>query len=349
MTTIAGRIGAAAAGLVPATAWAATDPLVGVSGLSYMTAFGPKQYPVLTLLYALIALMLLVVVIIAVLVALGMFWRRAPSNHPAAVPIERAGRGLLLIYYGCAVTAPLLLGIAAWTYSVIAGISSPPPDPVATIRVTGHQWWWEFRYTGSSPDREFSTANELHIPAGKPVRIELETADVIHSFWVPPLSGKMDTIAGQKNVTWLQADTPGTYRGQCTEYCGLQHAHMGLLVIADEPEAFERWWDNQLKGPDLPLTEPLRREVVAGEAAFIQNCGVCHAVRGTSAGGRIGPDLSHLMERQTIAAVTLTQTTGNLSGWISDPQHVKPGNYMPTLDLSAVQLSRIRTFLSALK
>lgn len=319
------------------------------SGLSYIIAFGPKQYPVLTLLLAMTALMLAIIVIIAVLVLVGVIRRRAPADTPAEVPIARTGNGLLFIYIGIGMTVPVLLGISAWTYAVLAQVSAPPGKPALTVQVTGHQWWWEFRYVGARPDQAFTTANEMHIPVGKPVRIELATADVIHSFWVPALSGKTDTIAGQHNVTWIEADAPGTYRGQCTEYCGLQHAHMGLLVIADPPEQFQAWWDRQLQGPALPDTEPGLDEVLQGQADFMRNCAVCHSVRGTSAGGRVGPDLSHLMERRTLAAATLPNTIGDLSGWISSPQHLKPGNYMPTLSLSAPELARIRTFLAALK
>ncbi|HEX7969078.1 MAG TPA: c-type cytochrome, partial [Stellaceae bacterium] len=182
-----------------------------------------------------------------------------------------------------------------------------------------------------------------------PVRIELRTDDVIHSFWIPALAGKTDTIAGQRNVTWLQADKPGIYRGQCTEYCGQQHAHMGLLAVADPPDAFAAWWGHQLEGPVMPRSEAQLSEIRQGEAAFMRHCAVCHAVRGTPAGGRVGPDLSHLMERQTVAAGTLPNTIGYLSGWISNPQHIKPGNYMPTLTLSGPELNDIRTFLAALK
>lgn len=334
--------------LLPGTALA-DDPRVGISGLSYMTAYGPKQYPVLTLLCALLALSLAVVVVIAVLVLLGALRRRAPGNDPAAVPVARSQSGLPWIYVGSAVTISLLVGIALWTYAVLAKVSGPPGGTAFTIQVIGHQWWWEFRYVSDQPDRSFTTANELHIPVGQPVRLEIETADVIHSFWVPALMGKVDTIAGQRNVSWIEADTPGAYRGQCTEFCGQEHAGMGLLAIADPPDAFAAWWDHQLEGPELPRSEALLARALQGEAAFTRHCAACHAIRGTTAGGRIGPDLSHLMQRRTLAAGTLANTIGDLSGWISDPQRIKPGNYMPTLALSAPELDQIRAYLAALK
>jgi len=168
---------------------------------------------------------------------------------------------------------------------------------------------------------------------------------VIHSFWVPPLNGKMDTIPGQMNVTWLDASEPGTYRGQCTEYCGLQHAHMALFVIAQAPSDFRNWWKHQLVDQPEPRTNAERSAM----QTFIVRCGGCHTVRGTNAGGRVGPDLSHLMARHTIAAGTLPNTPGNLSAWIADPQGVKPGNFMPTLDLTGRELSDVRSYLETLK
>ncbi len=326
----------------------AEDRLAGASGLSYLTASGPKQHPVLPFTYALIALMLAIVAAIAVLVVLGVIRRRAPQREPAAIPVVPPGPGLSWIYIGIALTVPALVGIAAWTYAVLAGISGPPRRPSLTIHVTGRQWWWELGYVADSVDRDFTTANEMHVPVGEPVRIELDTADVIHSFWVPALSGKMDTIPGQHNVTWIEADKAGVYRGQCTEYCGLQHAHMGLMVVAEPPDAFKSWWDHQLEAP-AAASGAVPAEVLQGEAAFIESCGACHAIRGTPAGGRLGPDLSHLMLRRTIAGASLPNTIGYLSGWISSPQHFKPGNYMPTLALSGPELDRIRTFLETLK
>jgi cytochrome c oxidase subunit 2 len=319
------------------------------SGLSYLVAYGPKQYPVLTLLLAMSALMLAIIAIIMILVLLGVFRRRAASDNPAAVPVARPERGLSFIYVGVALTVPALLAIASWTYDVLANVARAQGKTAFTVRVIGHQWWWEFQYAGVSPDRAFVTANELHIPVGKPVRLELETGDVIHSFWVPALSGKMDTIAGQRNVTWIQADEPGLYRGQCTEYCGLQHAHMALLVVAEPEAQFDAWWQHQLDGPSFPVAEPALDAALQGQATFMRYCAACHTVRGTPAGGRVGPDLSHIAERQTIAAGALPNTIGDLSGWIADPQHIKPGNYMPMLTLSGEDLTHLRSFLTALK
>jgi cytochrome c oxidase subunit 2 len=189
----------------------------------------------------------------------------------------------------------------------------------------------------------------MHIPVGKPVRVVLNTADVIHSFWVPALTGKMDTIPGQNNTTWLQADKEGVYRGQCTEYCGQQHAHMGFMVTADAPGAFDDWWRDQNRGPDRIHPNIPADAADKGETVFMQHCAVCHTVRGTLAQGKIGPDLSHLMDRKTLAAATVPNTPGYLSGWISNPQHIKPGNLMPALRLSADELGSLRSFLQTLQ
>lgn len=320
-------------------------------GLSYMTAYGPKNYAVVSLLYGVIIISLVVVVIIGVLVVAGLWMRgsRVALAAIATVPIERRGSGLPFVYTAVGISFVVLLGSAVWNYVVLAKVAGPPPHPAVTIHVTGHQWWWEVAYMDKDVSRGFTTANEIHIPVGKPVRVELSAADVIHSFWVPALTGKMDTIPGQRNVTWMQADKPGIYRGQCTEYCGQQHAHMGFIVVAQSPQEFEGWWNHQLQPPPPQTSEADIRNLASAQSAFVRNCAVCHAVRGTTANGKVGPDLSHLMQRQTIAAATLPNSIGALSGWISNPQHVKPGNLMPTLDLSAADLNGVRDFLQTLK
>jgi cytochrome c oxidase subunit 2 len=216
-----------------------------------------------------------------------------------------------------------------------------------TIEVTGQQWWWKARYLNESdPSAVLTTANEIHIPTGEPVRVKLIGADVIHSFWVPQLTGKTDAIPGQTNEMWLEAEKPGRYRGQCTEYCGWQHAHMAVFVIAEPRADFEKWLTAQLQPAPSP---PGGSEAARGEQLFVDHCGVCHKVLGTEAGGTVGPDLTHVMSRATIAAGTLPNTIGNLSGWIANPQTIKPGALMPNLYLSGPELQGIRSFLLTLK
>jgi cytochrome c oxidase subunit 2 len=338
------------AGLGRPTAALAQDQSVASPGLSYMTAFGPKNYAVVSLLYGTIIISLTVVAIIGILVLAGLLMRgtRIAPEAIATVPIERRGSGLPFVYIAVAISFVVLLASAVWNYVVLAKVAGPPPNSAVTIHVTGHQWWWEVAYADKDVSRAFTTADEIHIPVGKPVRVELSAADVIHSFWVPALTGKMDTIPGQRNVTWMQADKPGIYRGQCTEYCGQQHAHMGFLVVAQPPKEFEAWRNHQLEPPPSPSSEAEMRKSANAQAAFMRHCAVCHTVRGTPANGKVGPDLSHLMERRTIAAATLPNSIGALSGWISNPQHIKPGNLMPTLDLSAADLNAVRDFLQTL-
>jgi cytochrome c oxidase subunit 2 len=185
----------------------------------------------------------------------------------------------------------------------------------------------------------------LHIPVGRSVHIELLSDDVIHSFWIPALAGKTDVIPGQTNVAWLEATKPGIYRGQCTEYCGEQHAQMAMYVIADPPAQFQSWWDTQLASAPQANSDA----VAYGQAIVTERCGACHSIRGTSAGGIFGPDLTHLMSRRTIAAGTLPNDRENLAHWISHAQAIKPGSRMPTIALSPDELVAVATYLQTLE
>jgi cytochrome c oxidase subunit 2 len=222
----------------------------------------------------------------------------------------------------------------------MAALSAAGRDPTLTVEVTGHDWWWEVRY----PDRHVTTANEIHILVGQPVRLVLRSADVIHSFWVPQLAAKTDLIPGKTNVTWLQARVAGTYRGQCAEYCGLQHAHMALLVVADPPEAFAAWVRQQratATAPGAPLA-------ASGRAVFERSsCAACHSIGGTTARGTIGPNLTHLGSRHTIGAGTLPNTPDNLAAWITDPQAAKPGAAMPPQPLTPQELRALVAYLES--
>jgi cytochrome c oxidase subunit 2 len=262
------------------------------------------------------------------------------------LPAVRSGvSGLAWIYVGLGLTSVTLLGSLFWTLEVLAAVNSPGARPAFTVQVTGRQWWWQVRYLGDRPRETFTTANEIHIPVGRPVLVELRGGDVIHSFWIPALAGKTDTIPGRVNLTWLQADRAGVYRGQCTEYCGAQHAHMAAFVIADPPAAFEAWRQGQLP-PALTPTTPL---TIAGAAVFQTHCRTCHAVQGTQAVGVAGPDLTHLMSRQTLAAGTLPNGGAALAGWITDPQALKPGAKMPATNLSGPELNAVVAYLETLK
>ncbi len=220
----------------------------------------------------------------------------------------------------------------------------PATRPQLTLEVTAHQWWWEVRYRDPVAGRVFTTANEIHIPTGQPVRVILSSPDVIHSFWVPKLAGKMDVIPGVTNVTWIQAAQPGRYRGQCAEFCGLQHARMAFFVTAESPAAFAAWRQGQLAAP-VAVTDPA---AVQGSTVFAARCASCHTIAGTPAGGLVGPDLSHLASRETLAAGTIPNDPEHLEAWIADPAAIKPGVLMPKVPLTIAQRSQLVAYLRSL-
>ena len=312
----------------------------------YLRSFGPRGHAMAQITWGLFVLSIFVVVVISAMVLIGIFRQRmeTPVVFDQSVPVTRSPGGIGWIYFGLALTLLILIGMTTWTVVTMAAIDKPEKKPAFTIDITGQQWWWQARYDDGTPSRMIETANELHIPVGEPVKIRLHSKDVIHSFWVPELSGKTDVIPGRVNETWIEADTAGDYRGQCAEYCGKQHAHMALQVFADPPEKFRAWWDHQLEAAGAPQTEPARN----GQQVFETRCGICHTVRGTAAGGKVGPDLTHLMSRTTIASGTLPNTMTHLSGWIADPQGIKPGNKMPDTALTGPQLNAIRNYLQTL-
>jgi cytochrome c oxidase subunit II len=233
-------------------------------------------------------------------------------------------------------------------FDVLVGrsITTNPGKGALQIRVTGHQWWWEVQYRDSLPKNWVTTANEIHVPVGRPVVFELRSTDVIHSFWPPNLSPKRDQIPGDENSLWFRADSAGVYRGQCAEFCGHQHAKMAFLIIADPPSEFAGWLGRQ-RDTALTPTDSLARR---GKDVFMASpCVMCHAISGTSAGSRIGPDLTHLASRRTLAAGTLPNTRENLMGWIVDPQAIKPGVKMPANQLSGPDLVALVAYLETLK
>ncbi len=342
----------------------APDQMAGRWPLQYLTSAGAHADPVTGLNWFLLTVSVMVIIIFTVAVTWGVIAKRQRMTDEAlsADVIGRSHGGLGWIYIGMPLTLVTLIVALFWTMLVMAKIDRPANKSVMTIEVTGRQWWWQVRYPAKGNGRAFETANEIHIPVGEPVLVKLRGGDVIHSFWVPALAGKTDTIPGRDNVTWLQADRPGIYRGQCTEYCGAQHAHMGFFVFADTPRAFAAWRRNQeeLARPAVQETTATPRFTPAtytvprlrvmagqGQSLFVEHCGMCHAIDGTSASGHEGPNLTHLMSRRTLAAGTLTNTINNLSGWISDPHAQKPGVHMPTTDLSGPQLQAVVAYLRA--
>lgn len=224
--------------------------------------------------------------------------------------------------------------------------NSPNRANSIVVEITGNQWWWQIRYPNDDASRIVVTANELHIPVGRPVMIRGTSNDVIHSFWVPNLQGKRDLIPSRVTTEWIQADRAGRFRGQCAEFCGLAHARMALWVVAEPPEQFEAWMERQLQPAPAPSDQVKHR----GQQVFLNNaCILCHAIEGTPAAGQVGPDLTHFASRLTIAAGTLPNNKGNLAGWISDPQNIKPGNHMATVPVKADDLQPLLEYLESLE
>jgi len=251
------------------------------------------------------------------------------------VGIATAVTTLLLLAY---VTASARTGRAiAWP------IDAQQP---LTIEVTGHQWWWQFRYRDSVPSNWLTTSNELHIPVGRPVRVILMSSDVIHSFWIPELHGKQDNIPGHRNTTWLRADRPGVWKARCAEFCGHQHAKMAFDVVAEAPAQFNQWYLTQLASARPPTDSA----AIHGHDVFVQrSCIMCHTIAGTPAGSSVGPDLTHLATRPSIAAGSMPNTRQNLARWILNPQLIKPGVKMPPNPLSPGDMNALLDYLETLK
>jgi cytochrome c oxidase subunit 2 len=292
--------------------------------------------------------MYVVATIVFVLVMLALLWaafrRRGPAESTSDSGRERPMRTAVVVATG--LTIALLFGFLIFDISVGRAITANPGKDALQIRVTGHQWWWEVQYRDSLPQNWVTTANEIHLPVGHPVVFELRSTDVIHSFWPPNLSAKRDQIPGDENSLWFKADRAGVFRGLCAEFCGHQHANMAFLVVAEPPDSFASWLARQ-RDTALTPTDSLTRR---GEQVFLgSSCVMCHTIAGTPAGSRIGPDLTHIASRRTIAAGTLPNNRSNLTGWIVDPQVIKPGVKMPPSQLSGPDLLALVTYLESLK
>ena len=279
--------------------------------------------------------------VFAVVIALiaAAIWRRGGGSETVERGEPRWGEPFVLVA-GVLVPALILAGVFVVSVRDLNAITPRTDDAALAIHVRGHLWWWEARYPNGAV-----TANELHIPVGERVRFELTTDDVIHSFWIPELAPKIDMIPGRTNVLEVEADRPGRYRGQCAEFCGLQHAHMALFVVAEPQADFDAW----LRAEAVGAAAPASAEAARGLTVFLGACAGCHTVRGTSATGTLGPDLTHMASRETLAAATLPNTRADLERWIADPQSVKPGAVMPPTQLSAEDLQALVDFLEGLR
>ncbi|HET7435454.1 MAG TPA: cytochrome c oxidase subunit II [Thermoanaerobaculia bacterium] len=237
----------------------------------------------------------------------------------------------------------ILLFASVVTGRALSHIYEPTERHVSVI---GHQWWWEVSYDGPQADQIVLTANELHLPVGERVIVHLTSRDVIHSLWIPNLNGKRDLIPGKESTIAFQADKPGIYRAQCAEFCGMQHAMMGLVVVAEPKEKFDGW----LAAQRMPSRSPVSIDEQKGQQIFMNtSCAMCHSIKGTSAGARTGPDLTHIGSRRTLAAGVISNTRGNLAGWVADAGGIKPGVLMPPNSLTPDELNALVVYLESLK
>lgn len=316
--------------------------LAGCSGapLGYLDATSPVAGAIATLAWGMIAISAGVCIIVGVLLIIAIY-RRRPNGDLSVTPVSDR-TPIRWIGVGVAISTAFLLVPAVWTLVTVHLVSEPPEAAALNIDVIGQEWWWGVRYHSSEPSREFMTANQLVIPVNVPVQINLTSLDVIHSFWVPKLGGKMDMIPSRTNVTWLQADKVGAYRGQCSEFCGLQHAHMAFNVRVLSQADFAAWWDRQLQPADGSPDDPRLR-------TFMVRCAACHTIRGTPAGGILGPDLSHFGSREGLAANLMPNTPENLANWINNTQTMKPGAKMPELHMLASETNDVTSYLEGLK
>jgi cytochrome c oxidase subunit II len=287
----------------------------------------------------------LVVVALSVAIARG---RRADGpltvetgRHEESTPFVR---GALVGW--TAIIGLGLIGLTVASFFADRSNASVAANPQLTVNVTASQWWWDVKYTTHEASNEFKTANEIHLPVGVPVEITLESNDVIHSFWIPNLAGKQDLIPGRVTDIQILPQKTGTFRGQCAEFCGVQHANMALDVTVESKADFERWVAAQKRPAFAPMT---RLELAGYKYVTTRECSSCHNIVGTPATGQVAPDLTHFASRRSIAAGMLPMNTGNLYGWVADPQSQKPGNKMPTVGLSPDELHAIVAYLERLK
>ncbi len=309
--------------------------------MNTLAGAGPQGQQIATVIWVFLAVC--AAIYLATLIALGwaLLRRSREDDHSQRV----SHRITVVVVAATAFTAATLVVLTTASEVAGRGLRQPSGPGAVTIDVIGHQWFWNFRYRGATGSEWVSSPNELHIPVGVPVVLNTISRDVIHSFWVPALHGKRDLIPGVVTQTWIQADTPGMYPGRCAEFCGHQHANMAFTVVAEPASDFQIWLDRQ-RQPAIAPTEDTRR----GHDLFMsRTCVTCHAIRGTQAGSRVGPDLTHVGSRRTIAAGTLANTPDQLARWLRDPQAIKPGTRMPATPLTDDELRSVVAYLGSLR
>ena len=293
--------------------------------------------------------------LIAFMIAAAVMWAliawvavRKRGTFDTHAPVEVGGGMAWVVVGGFVIPGIVFTAAFVATIGVLRGFPLQHEQALAPeIRVVGHQWWWQVEYRGARLADRFETANEIHIPTGRPIDIELETMDVIHSFWVPRLHGKVDLVPGLKNTIRIEASEAGVYPGACAEFCGLQHAGMRFQVVAETPDEYQQWLERQRR-PAIAMTEP---QAARGELIFMRSaCPMCHAVLGTSALATAGPDLTHLATRSTIGAAWLPKDIATLHAWVVNAPSLKPGTRMPALtQFTGPELHDLVAYLEALQ
>ena len=311
----------------------------------FLHAAGPAAAPTMRLGWALAALATIIATIVTALLIGAILRHRLPAD-PDAVHADSGG--MPFVWIGSVLSSIGLFATLAYVLVTLDSVAAPAQQPRLTIAVTAYDWWWKIDYDNpDDPAHHLTTANEIRIPAGEPVKIELRSADVIHAFWVPQLAGKTQTIPGVVNEQWIQADHAGVYRGQCSQFCGAQHAHMAFEVIAQSRGDFDAWYAAQAQ-PQASATSLATNDARAGQQLFIERCAGCHAIRGTNAQGVQAPDLTHLDSRRMIAAGTLPNTDANQLDWIRHAQQIKPDSLMPSIALTADDARVLSAYLRTL-
>jgi cytochrome c oxidase subunit 2 len=328
--------------------------VVGLLPLAWLGGCGGIQSPLspagdqASALHHLFVLMGIVCGGIYLLVMAGLVWsiwrarRAARPVTDADADDRRLDRGL---WGAAAIIVTGLTVLIVGSFVADRALFATRGQGALQVRITGHQWWWRIEYRDAATGHWIETANELHLPRGRTARLTLGSADVIHSFWVPNVSGKIDMIPGRRNLLDVTPRRTGWFRGQCAEFCGAQHAHMAFDVKVDEPALFDAWLSAQARQARQP-SDPI---AVRGGAVFAGSCAACHVVRGTAASGRAGPDLTHVASRRSIAAGTLPMTRGGLQGWIAQPQALKPGTSMPAIPLIPADADAVAHYLASLR
>jgi cytochrome c oxidase subunit 2 len=320
--------------------------LAGCGGWqSALDAHGASAIGIKQLIILITAVCSVVWAAVMVALILALCRRRTERARPVNLEPHLERRMFGTVLAATLVTALIITGFTVASFFTTRALSTAGGDELI-IKVRGSQWWWNIEYLNPQADKAFQTANEIHLPVGRNVHLQLEGDDVIHSFWVPSLAGKQDLIPGRLNELTIRAERAGVYRGQCAEFCGLQHAHMAFLVVAEPEDQFNKWMNAQ-RQPGATASE---REVESGRDTFLSKpCAACHTIRGTAASGTTGPDLTHVGGRKYIAAGLFETTRGSLAAWIADPQTLKPGNNMPMVPLTSDELRSLSAYMASLK